>query len=72
MMVKGQLLRSLLPGLQALSAEVEMLFNPILNQAYALDVCVPAAPGMAHGMTDVVSKLWPLAATIALGHRITP
>ncbi len=71
-MVKGQLLRSLLPGLQALGAEVEMLFDPIFNQADTLDVSVPAAPGMAHGMADVVSKLWPLAATVALGHRITP
>jgi hypothetical protein len=68
---KGQLL-CLLPGLQALCAEVKMLLDPVIHQAHTLHVRVPAALGVAHRVTDIVSKLWPLAATITLGHRITP
>ncbi len=68
---KGQLL-CLLPGLQALRTHVNVLFDTAFDQPHSLHIGVPAALGMAHRMADIMSELWPLAATFTLGHRITP
>ncbi len=67
-----ELLGRLLPGLQALRAEVKVLLDSILDHSHTLYVCVPAALRVAHGMADVIPKLWPLATLFTLGHWCTP
>ena len=58
--------------LDALSADVNLALDAVHRQAHALNIHVPASLGMTHGMADVVTELWPLAAYFTLGHTIPP
>ena len=61
-----------LPGLNALGAQIDPLFDPTHRHTNTLQIRIPAAPGVAHGVTDVVAELWPFAAHTACGHGYTP
>src|SRR5512143_291308 len=61
-----------LASLEALGTHVDVLLFTVLNQPNTLHIGVPPSLRMAHGMANVMSELWPLAATFTLGHRITP
>jgi hypothetical protein len=65
-------LLALLPRLQALRTEVDVLLDPVDQHPGALHVRIPAALCMAHGVANIVTKLRPFAATFTLGHRYTP
>jgi len=63
---------SLLHRFDAVRADVDSSLDAVDRQAHALNVGFPDALGVAHGMADIVPKLWPLAANFTLGHVIPP
>jgi hypothetical protein len=64
-------LLGLAEGLEALGTHGHTLLLAIDCQAGPLDVDVPTTLGVAHGVADIVSKLWPSTADLALGHGDT-
>jgi hypothetical protein len=64
-------LLGLAQGFEALGTHRYALLLTIDREAGPLDVDVPTALGVAHGVADVVSKLRPTAANLALGHGNT-
>ena len=65
-------LLGLVEGLETLGTHGHALLFAIDRQTGPLDVDVPTALGVAHGVADIVSELWPTTADLALGHRVTP
>lgn len=63
---------SLLHRFDAVRADVNFPLDAVYRQAHALNVGFPDALCVAHGVADIVSKLWPLAANFTLGHVIPP
>jgi hypothetical protein len=61
-------LLSFLPGLDALGAHVDLFLDAVLHDAHSLNIGVPAALRMAHGVADIITELWPLAADFTPGH----
>ena len=71
--IAGRLVSISLPQrLDALSADVDLALDTVHRQAHALNIHVPASSGVTHGVTDVVTELWPLAANFTLGHTRPP
>ena len=62
----------LLHCFDAVCADVHLPLDAVYRQAHALNVGFPDTLGVAHGMADIVPKLWPLAANFTLGHVIPP
>lgn len=67
-MVSGRLLHRF----DAVRADVDSPLDTVYRQAHALNVGLPDALCVAHGMANIVSELWPLAANFTLGHVIPP
>lgn len=64
-------LLSFVEGLETLGTHCHALLFTIDRQVGPLNIDVPTALGMTHGVADIVSELWPTTADLALGHSDT-
>jgi hypothetical protein len=62
----------LLPGLDTACTHIHALLDAVFHHVDPLRVDLPGALCVTHRVAYTISKLWPLAANLTLGHSITP